>query len=220
MIAALLLAVLAGSRQLVVVTTPDWNATSGSLQRYEKHFLRWRPVGAPVDVVIGRTGLAWGRGLQTTQNGPQKQEGDGKAPAGVFSFGASFGFAPRADWRLPYLSLRETTECVDDTASTFYNQIVERTPAADWSSSEKMRSIGVYKWGAVISHNSPAFKGAGSCVFLHIWKGPQSTTAGCTAMREEDLVAVLKWLDPKQSPRLVQLPRGEYSRLRKEWALP
>jgi D-alanyl-D-alanine dipeptidase len=217
-IAALLLAVLTGSRQLVVVTTPDWNATAGTLQRYEKRLLRWRPVGAPVAIVVGRTGLAWGRGLHGPQNGPQKKEGDGKAPAGVFALGTSFGFAPSADWRLPYLELHESTECVDDVESTFYNQIVERTASADWSSSEKMRSINVYKWGAVVSHNSPPQKSAGSCVFLHI--AGKGATAGCTAMAEEDLVTLLRWLDPRLSPRLVQLPKDQYQRLRKEWALP
>ena len=218
MIAALLLAVLSGTRQLIVVTTPDWNATTGTMQRYERHLLRWRAVGAPVDVIIGRTGLAWGRGLHTTQNGPQKKEGDGKSPAGLFPLGASFGFAPSADWKMPYLTLRETTECVDDGESTFYNQIVERTPSADWKSSEKMRAVNQYKWGAVVSHNTPAHKGDGSCIFLHIaGKGP---TAGCTSMREEDLVTLLRWLDPKLSPRIVQLPRDEYQRVRKDWSLP
>ena len=209
MIAALLFAALAGSSQLIVVTTPDWNATTGTLQRYEKRLLRWRAIGTPIDVVIGRTGLA----------APgQKKEGDGKSPGGVFAIGTSFGFAESAGWKLPYLQLHETTECVDDPESTFYNQIVERTPAADWKSSEKMRSINQYKWGAVISYNSPAKKGAGSCVFLHI--AGRGATAGCTAMKEEDLLTLLRWIDPKKSPRIVQLPRDEYERSRREWSLP
>jgi D-alanyl-D-alanine dipeptidase len=202
------------------VQTADWTATTGTLQRYDKHLFRWRAVGTPIDVVIGRSGLAWGRGLHSTMNGPQKREGDGKSPAGAFTLGTAFGFESRAPWKLPYLPLRETTECVDDSASTFYNQVVERTAASDWKSSEKMRTVTLYKWGVVVSHNTPAFAGAGSCIFLHIWSGPRSTTSGCTAMREEDLVTLLRWIDPKQSPRLVQLPREEYERLRRDWSLP
>lgn len=222
MIASLLFAaaVLSGSNQLIIVTTADWNATTGTLQRYDKHLLRWRAVGQPIDVVIGRTGLAWGRGLHGPQNGPQKREGDGKSPAGVFALGTAFGFASTSDSKLPYLPLRETSECVDDTASTFYNQIVERTPAADWKSSENMRAVPQYKWGVVVSHNAPPVAGGGSCIFLHIWSGPQSTTSGCTAMGEEDLVTLMRWIDPTHSPRIVQLPRDEYTRLRKEWSLP
>jgi D-alanyl-D-alanine dipeptidase len=220
-IAALLFAMaFSNTSQLVVVTTADWTATAGVMQRYEKHLYRWRAVGPSIDVVIGRTGFAWGRGFHGPQNGPQKKEGDGKAPAGIFAIGTSFGFSPAADFKLPYLPLHDTTECVDDINSTFYNQIVERTREADWKSSEKMHAIPQYKWGAVILHNALPQKGEGSCVFLHIWSRPESTTAGCTAMSEEDLLTLLQWLDPKKAPRLVQMPRPEYERLRKEWALP
>ena len=185
---------LAGSRQKIVVTTANWNTTAGTLQRYERDGDAWREVGAAIPVVVGRTGLS-----------DRKREGDGKSPAGVFPIGTLFGFAPSADFAMPYRQLRDTTECVDDTASRFYNRIVDRDQVkVDWSSSEKMRSVGEYVWGAVVDYNTPPVAGKGSCIFLHVWGGPQSTTAGCTAMREEDLLTVLHWLDPAKKPMLVQ----------------
>jgi hypothetical protein len=39
-------------------------------------------------------------------------------------------------------------------------------------------------------------------------------------MEEEDLRAVLAWLDPRARPVLVQLPRAEYAALRGAWGLP
>jgi hypothetical protein len=39
-------------------------------------------------------------------------------------------------------------------------------------------------------------------------------------MAEEDLRAVLAWLDPRARPVLVQLPRAEYASLRAAWDLP
>ncbi len=200
---------LGRSRQLIVVITPDWTATSGMLQRYERVAHEWRAVGVPVPVVVGRTGLS-----------SAKREGDGKAPAGIFTFGTAFGFAATAPTRLAYRQLDESTECVDDANSRFYNQIVERTPASDWTSSEKMRSVAQYRWGIVVNHNVPAMTGAGSCIFLHVWTGPASTTAGCTAMASEDLERILGWLDPTMTPRVVQLTRDEYERLRVSWRLP
>jgi D-alanyl-D-alanine dipeptidase len=197
------------SRQLIVVITPDWTATSGTLQRYERDAHAWRTVGAPVPVVVGRSGLAL-----------EKREGDGKAPSGIFTLGIAFGFAATAPTVLPYRQLDESTECVDDVNSRFYTQIVERTPASDWTSSEKMRSVAQYRWGIVLNHNVPATAGAGSCIFLHIWTGPASTTAGCTAMASEDLETILRWVDPTMSPRVVQLTRGEYERRRVSWKLP
>src|SRR5215210_9216047 len=75
---------LVRSRQLLVVTTRDWDAVGGTLRRFERRGAqgRWTRVGADVPVVVGRTGLAWGAGLTGTEGaaGPRKREGDGKAP--------------------------------------------------------------------------------------------------------------------------------------------
>jgi len=189
---------LAGSGQAIVVTTPDWKSTSGSLQRFERDGGAWRAVGDAIPIVVGHSGLA---------PAGEKHEGDGRSPAGIYSIGTAFGFTPSSDFRLPYRQLRDTTECVDDTTSRFYNQLVERDAVTvDWSSSEKMRKVSAYVWGAVVNYNTPAAAGKGSCIFLHVWGGPGSTTTGCTAMREEDLLTLLRWLDPAKNPRLVQFP--------------
>ncbi|MDQ3283869.1 MAG: hypothetical protein M3Q69_20900 [Acidobacteriota bacterium] len=221
---ALLLAACASSplqrsRQLIVVTTPDWDATRGTMQRYERDDAQWRAVGAPAEVFVGRSGLAWGRGaVPLTGEGPVKREGDGRAPAGVFTLGTAFGFDERGETKLPWMMLRSTTECVDDAKSAHYNTLVERGANADWDSSEKMRAIDDYRYGVVVEHNTPPERGAGSCIFLHLASG--KPTAGCTSMRESDLVALLAWLDPAREPRIVQLPSGDYARLRARLALP
>lgn len=191
----LLTAACSGSRQLLVVTA-EGQGSAGTMQRYERRSDReeWRKVGAPFAVVVGRNGVA----------GPgAKVEGDGKAPSGIFPLGTVFGFAERADTRMPYRQLRDATECVDDPASRFYNQIVERDAVTvDWNSSEKMRGIGEYRWGIVVAYNTPPVAGKGSCIFLHLWSGPDSATAGCTAMAEEHLQTLLRWLDPKAKPMI------------------
>jgi len=207
-------------RQLVVVTTADWNAVDGTMRQYENEGGGWKKVGADVPVVVGRTGMAWGKGERAVSApGPIKKEGDGKSPAGIFTFGTAFGFDP-ITLEMPYRQLLPTTECVDDVSSRFYNRIVERTAAADWKSSEKMRSIDVYRQGMVVDHNASGEPGGGSCVFMHIWGGPSRGTEGCTAMAEGDLRRLLVWLDHAASPRLVQLPVAEYARLRAGWSLP
>lgn len=141
---------LQSATQILVVTTPSWSALQGVLQRYERVQLheRWNPVGSPIIVVVGKNGLGWGVGLVSTNNSPArspldpvKKEGDGKAPAGVFQLSTAFGYAAQeqAGWRMPYISLTHSVECVDDTASKFYNRVVDRTPVSpDWNSSEQM----------------------------------------------------------------------------------
>ena len=98
-----------GARQLVVVTTPTWDTPSGRLQAYERTAHGWKAQGAAFDVALGRSGSAWGLGLHPAQgNGPQKQEGDGRSPAGVFGIGDAFGYARQADTALPYDAMQAT----------------------------------------------------------------------------------------------------------------
>src|SRR5688500_220741 len=81
--------------QMIAVTTADWNAATGELHRYERESAQapWREVGSASSVTVGRAGSAWGIGLHPVQSdGPQKREGDGRAPAGVFSLGTAFGY--------------------------------------------------------------------------------------------------------------------------------
>jgi zinc D-Ala-D-Ala dipeptidase len=218
---------LDGSRQMVLVVTPAWDSTSGTLRRYVRSETgAWRAVGDVVPIVVGRTGVAWDDSQVRPGAGePVKHEGDGRSPAGAFALDTAFGFDARqsVSWvRLPYLQLRTTTECVDDDRSAHYNTIVNRDSVArvDWSSSEHMRTIGQYAFGVHVAYNAPPRPSRGSCIFLHIWAGPRSVTAGCTAMDQDALTALMRWIDPKQRPMLVQLPASALVRLRTDWRLP
>jgi L,D-peptidoglycan transpeptidase YkuD (ErfK/YbiS/YcfS/YnhG family) len=217
------------SEQLVVVTTPGWSSTTGSMQRFERSGsdVAWRAVDQPGPVVVGRTGLAWGVGFDgVSPEGPHKREGDGKSPAGVFPLDTLFGFAPPSSTlglSLPYVQLLPTTDCVDDAASSHYNTVVDRasTTKVDWSSAEHMRQVGQYEVGVIVGYNAmPPVRGRGSCIFLHIWAGPGSHTAGCTAFAEPKVREMMSWLDAKKRPVLVQLTTNQYASLRIRWKLP
>lgn len=224
---------LRASTQIVVVTTPDWSTVAGRLQRYERAHSAdpWTPVGSPILIVVGKKGMGWGAGILATDDpatrSPQdavKKEGDSKSPAGIFTITTAFGYAaqPPPGWKLPYTSLTPSVECVDDSASHFYNRIVDRASVSpDWHSSEHMSQAGeAYRLGAVIDHNAAAIPNAGSCVFMHIWAGPGAGTAGCTAMPQEQLEPILAWLEPAKNPLLVQLPLAQYEKLKMLWNLP
>lgn len=222
------------STQLVVVRTAGWNAVDGTLQRYERKAAgkKWQAVGKPITVVVGKTGLAWGIGVVSADElhasgvyDPIKKEGDGKAPAGIFHLSHAFGYAGQEQpaWKMPYISLTPSVECVDDSESTFYNRVVDRASVSpDWNSSEHMlRSDELYRWGVVVDHNAdPPQAGSGSCIFLHIWRGPGQGTVGCTAMPREELELLLAWLDPARKPLLVQMPNAQYERLKGKGKLP
>ena len=216
------------SRQCLVVMAANWNSTTGVLHAFERNngSSSWKAHGAGVPVVLGKKGLAWGRGLVNTGAGPIKMEGDNKAPAGVFRLGQAFGYTrrPSARWvKLRYLPLTNQIEGIDDPRSRYYNRLVDRSTVArvDWRTSEKMlRDDDLYKWGVVVEHNTPPRAGAGSCIFLHVWENSSTATAGCTAMPERELVKLLRWLDPVARPILVQMPSEIYGRLRSKYNLP
>jgi L,D-peptidoglycan transpeptidase YkuD (ErfK/YbiS/YcfS/YnhG family) len=218
------------SRQCLVAVAPAWNSKTALLRAFERpgSDSDWKMRGAAVPVVLGKSGLGWGRGLigAESNDGPRKVEGDNRAPAGIFRLRPAFGYAPAqsARWiKLSYLPLTGQSEGVDDPRSRYYNQLVDRSKVArvDWRTSEQMRRTDdLYKWGVVVAHNPEARPGAGSCIFLHIWKNSSAATVGCTAMAERDLVQLLRWLDPAAQPVLVQMPRADYRTFQRELRLP
>ena len=219
------------ARQLIVVTSADWDAPGARLQRFERDDGgRWRQVGAEVPVMLGRSGSAWGLGLHPPQaQGPQKREGDGRAPAGIFAIGPAFGYAATGIGALPYLPMQASHYCIDVPDSPLYNRIVDARDvgeAAVAGSTEPMRldlhkeGDIRYRRGFVIEHNAGGVPGHGSCIFAHLLRRADETTAGCTAMDAAALDAVLRWLDPARTPRFVLLPDAEYARLAASWRLP
>lgn len=220
------------SNQLLLCVAPGWDSAAARLARFARADAGsdWQPVGAPVPVMLGRAGLAWGRGLHPPAGaaGPHKREGDGRAPAGIFGITALFGdAAPDSPFaraaKLPYWSATRDLKAIDDPASAHYNRIVDQSLVApDWNSCEDMlRSDQRYALGAVVGHNcAPPVAGAGSCIFLHVWERAGVATAGCTAMALADLREIAGWLDAAAAPLLVQLPQAEYERLREAWGLP
>jgi L,D-peptidoglycan transpeptidase YkuD (ErfK/YbiS/YcfS/YnhG family) len=217
----------ADARQLVTAVVDDWGATRATLRRFRRAGARWEPDGEPWLGVVGKSGAAWGAGLHGAgapagRGGPVKHEGDNKSPAGAFALRGSYGYAkaPPSGTRLPYVAVDERWQCVDDPESTHYDQILDRTTVApDWKSFEDMRRKDeLYRWVVDVAHNPARDPGAGSCIFLHVWRGERAGTAGCTAMDEQKLARLLATLDP--SAVFVLLPRAEYEALAPDWALP
>lgn len=221
---------LAGAGQLVLVVTKDWNTNQAWLRRFERSASgTWRPLGETVAVTVGRNGLAWGRGLHGTAlgPGPVKVEGDGRAPAGVFTFSTAFAYQPEDLWKpakMPMHRVTDRTVCVETINSKSYNRILDeddRTPR-DWVNPDRMlRPDGLYRYGLFVDHNAPDTKaGAGSCIFFHIWRRPGASTAGCTAMNMTAIQVILAWMDSARKPILVQLPQAELVRLAPLWGAP
>lgn len=180
----------------------------------------WKSRGTAKPVRLGSAGLAWDSVLPAAQRlpGPHKIEGDKKAPAGVFDLLFCFGYSgQRPSTKMRYLPITEETVAVDDPNSHWYGQVLQASTVAkpDWRHAEKMKlADDRYKWGVVVNYNYfSARPGAGSCIFLHVWKNQATTTVGCTAMAEPVILDLIKWLDAGQHPVLIQMPLRQYADL-------
>ncbi len=220
----------AEARQLILGVVSDWEAVPVELSRWERSSDGgpWKLVGEPWSGVVG-SGTAWGRGLHgegppTGQSGPDKQEGDGRSPAGAFALGGAYGYAKAAPagTRWSYTPVDASWHCVDDSASAAYGTIVDTDAVKkDWSSSEKMkRKDDLYTWVVDVAHNPAHTAKAGSCIFLHVWRAAGTPTVGCTAMPQPQLESVLAWVSPAARPVYVLLPLPAYAALGDRWGLP
>ncbi|HEX8313312.1 MAG TPA: L,D-transpeptidase family protein [Chthoniobacteraceae bacterium] len=216
-----------GVQQLIVSVAPDWNSTTGRLQRFERSGREWKPVGDAWPVLYGRSGLAWGRGvLGTGEAGLRKVERDWRAPAGVFRIGKIYTYdrALPAGAKFPFHTVTTGDAWVDDVNSPHYNQhiSVDAGNPPPWFEKQKMRHNDfAYRWLVEIRHNSdPVVPGAGSAIFFHIRRGTQKPSAGCTTMAEEKLVEMIRWLRAEGRPHYALLPADEYTRKWQAWGLP
>ena len=216
--------------QLITVIADGWNTWRARLQRYERApGQAFRAVGAAMPVVLGHAGYGWGdglhgRGAPANRPGPQKREGDGRSPAGVFALGTVHGYAASAPagLTLPYQHATVQARCVDDPASAHYNRVVSLGVVHEtWKSAELMlRADDMYELALDVEHNrDPVVPGHGSCIFVHVWAGPQTPVTGCTGLAKSELRRLLTWLKPDSSA-WVALPQTEYETHRNDWGLP
>ncbi|MED7789373.1 L,D-transpeptidase family protein [Francisella sp. 19X1-34] len=213
------------AQQLVVVVTKDWQSIQAKLFIFNKDSKgECSPVNLDIPVVVGKKGLAWAdKSFQKIVDAPLKVESDNKAPAGVMRIGKYFGFNIKSfNNEKNYINVRTGIECIDDSNSKYYNQIINVNEVEkDWQSSEKMSEIPLYKYGVEIQYNKNPIKASkGSCIFMHEWRSQSIGTEGCTAMSEKNIKNLVELLDYKKYPVLVQLPQKIYHKLQELWNLP
>jgi len=222
---------LAGSDQLVLVVSRTAKSSSATLQMFDRTDDGWE-FSFSCKAVIGRNGVGWGRGLHRDSDSigrdPVKEEGDGRTPEGAFPLLHAYGYQPPSMVRIdfPYRQVTEDWICCDDAGSRHYNKVFDANDKGldpdDLPSHEDMlRTDDLYKYAVFVGHNVwDTEPGAGSCIFIHLWRGPNSSTAGCTAISEEHMLTLLSELDSEKNPVMVALSRRNYLRLKEIWGLP
>jgi L,D-peptidoglycan transpeptidase YkuD (ErfK/YbiS/YcfS/YnhG family) len=219
------------AKQIVVCLAPNLNSSEGTLQLFHRDAKGdWVPDAKPWPVLFGMGGLAWGRGLNPPQPGPQKVEGDHKNPMGLFKIGTVYGYAPKLPagakaW--PYHQVTDRDAWIDmpELSNLGFNHLYTLPPGEPypvWWKKEYMH-LGdhAYTWLVLIEHNyvDPDLH-AGTEIYFHVRRGEHYRTAGCTTMALDNLEELVKWLDPAENPMTVELTQADYARLWKDWHLP
>ncbi len=178
------------SRQVIVAFGRQNGSKSVQVFGLQKTPSGWEMELGPFPGTVGRNGFA---------KVGEKREGDGKTPSGLFPVGLAFGYAGSVKTRMPYRQATEEDYWVDDPRSPDYNRWVRGKPSV---SAEKMkRADHLYRYGFVVEYNTqPVVAGLGSAIFFHVWASEGRPTAGCVALREEDLLEFLAWLKPALRP--------------------
>lgn len=188
------------SRQVVLITSKAFEATSARVYTFENQHGQWNSVFEPFDAVIGKNGFTH-----------DKAEGDKKSPIGAYELRRCFGRGENPGTKLEFQQFGPNTFWVDDSKSALYNTFQYGPADGRWSSAENLYKMGgVYKYFAVIEYNTyKPVPGKGSAIFLHVWKDGDTGTSGCTAVSESNLLKLLKWLEPDKKPLLIQGPESE-----------
>ena len=151
----------------------------------------------------------WGVNGVAGKNGItlQKQEGDGKTPAGVYSPAMTFGLKENPGSKVQYHSIQAGDMWVDDPASGYYNQLVNTAKVTrDWNSAEDMAAAApYYNYGIALDYNVDRVPNLGSAIFIHCTKTDQDAySAGCIRIPEDFVKKLISEVDDKTKIVIIQ----------------
>jgi L,D-peptidoglycan transpeptidase YkuD (ErfK/YbiS/YcfS/YnhG family) len=208
-----LLGEITDSRQVVLVTAKSWDSTTGTVHVFEKKKKIWTATQNPVNANLGYGGLV---------PGSKRKQGTGTTPTGTYAITWAFGIKSDPGTKMTYTK-------VDNNDAWTYNPRVPSTYNVFQTANKTWANYGdyverlstyrkQYNYVAVLDFNLPAGKittgsdginrtdqsadtSRGGGIFLHVSNGTK--TAGCIAIPQKTMRAILEWLDPKKNPVIV-----------------
>jgi L,D-peptidoglycan transpeptidase YkuD (ErfK/YbiS/YcfS/YnhG family) len=184
-----------GVDQVVTVTAPSSASTHAILRAWQRAPAGpWSSILGAVPARIGSAGIG------------QASESQARTPAGTFTLTQAFGRNPDPGTGLRYFRVSSDDWWVSDVSSPEYNTHQVCAPGTcpfDESAGENLYRVGEpYAFAVVIDYNrNPVRPGAGWAFFVHVSDG--SPTAGCVAVPRDDMVSLLRWLDPGEHPEII-----------------
>ena len=139
----------------------------------------------PYRCAVGKSGI-----------GEKQQEGDNITPVGTFPI--RFGFyrsdrISQVEFHIPFLPISKDLGWCDAPNDPLYNRLIKVPYVA---SHEKLwRSDPIYDLILVVGYNdNPVVNGKGSAIFIHLAQENYSPTAGCVALKKDDLLEIIPFV--------------------------
>ena len=126
--------------------------------------------------------------------GKKMKEGDNITPKGTFKITKIYYRSDKIKKLItPFkkIKIKKNIGWCDDPKSKFYNQQIKLP--TKFSHEKLYRSDNSYDIIAILSYNiNPTIKNKGSAIFIHIVKGNYKATAGCVAIKKNNLIKLLQ----------------------------
>jgi L,D-peptidoglycan transpeptidase YkuD (ErfK/YbiS/YcfS/YnhG family) len=178
-------------RQVITVTAASHSTTYATFRAYRLSDGRKVAVFGPWTARVGYNGIA---------RPGKKREGDGKTPSGTYGFSFYFGVEPDRGFSFPFRHAYRYDVWDDDPASARYNEWVNTHKHNAGANPEPMHQVPAYDYAAAIAYNTRRTPGLGSAIFLHVGTG--AATAGCVSIPRAELLKVLRWMRPRDHPKI------------------
>ena len=126
-----------------------------------------------------------------------KIEGDKCTPSGIYSIEKIYYredrlSMPKLDFQT--IPINKNSGWCDDIRSTYYNKFI-KFPFS-YNAEFLYREDDIYNIIFIINYNTnPIIKNKGSAIFLHVANIDYSGTAGCLALKQDDLIELLQNID-------------------------
>jgi L,D-peptidoglycan transpeptidase YkuD (ErfK/YbiS/YcfS/YnhG family) len=184
---------------VIIVSANGFDTSVATLEAYQRKNGAWTRAFPAMPARIGANGFA-----------DDKREGDRATPTGVYPFdGTMYGIASNPGVRYAYHVLRPDDYWNTNPDSPGYNTF-QHGPDPGGTSEAMWTFTPQYTHLAVVRYNMPPVPGRGSGIFLHQFGA--GATLGCISLARDNLVSILRWLDPGAAPRIVLAPTAALGR--------
>jgi L,D-peptidoglycan transpeptidase YkuD (ErfK/YbiS/YcfS/YnhG family) len=186
------------AEQVLTVVAASTSSTRGLVQAWRKVASGWKKVGPSVPAWLGSEGLS-----------RHPSESKNATPIGSFTLTRAFGHDPNPGTALKYTHTTPADWWISESGP-LYNTRQRCSSGCAFRQGDPNEHLyfvtPYYDYAVVIDYNtrnSPGGvrQGAGSAFFLHVAVG--QPTAGCVAIPKDQLVRILRWLEPSRSPRIL-----------------